>query len=65
MDNNKKLAIGSMLSVIGAFGIILVPLLGVSQLQRPWGFILGFLFGLSAGLGVALAIHALIQRRPN
>ena len=64
MDKNKKLAIGSVLAIIGAFGIVAVPALGwPSQLDSPWDFILGFLFGISAGCGAAVSIYALIQKR--
>jgi hypothetical protein len=63
MDNNQKLAVGIMLATIGAFGIIVFPLLGWSQIESPWDFIVGFFFGLAAGSGVAIALYALIQKR--
>ena len=63
MDINTKLGLGSALATIGAFGIIVVPIMGWSKVGSPWDFILGFLFGVSAGVGVALAVHALIQKR--
>jgi hypothetical protein len=64
MSNSKKLALGSLLSIIGAFGIIVIPSLGwSSQLYSPWDFILGFLFGICAGCGAAVSIYALIQKR--
>jgi len=63
MNNTKKLAIGSMLATIGACGIFFVPLLGGSQIESLWDYILGFFLGLSAGSGVAIAIYALIQKR--
>jgi hypothetical protein len=64
MGNNKKLAIGSILAIVGAFGIVVVPLLGwPSRLDSPWDFILGFFFGICAGCGAAVSIYALIQKR--
>lgn len=63
IDNNKKLAIGSMLATIGAFGIIVFPLFGWSQIESPWDFILGFIFGILGGFGAAITIYALIQKR--
>jgi predicted ABC-type sugar transport system permease subunit len=63
VDTRNKLGLGCVLAVVGAFGIVVSPLLGWSQIKSPWAFLLGFLFGVSAGLGVALAIHALLQRR--
>jgi hypothetical protein len=65
MNTDKKLGLGSMLAVFGAFGIIIFPILGWSKVPSPWDFILGFLFGVSSGAGVALAIHAMIQKRTS
>jgi len=63
MTSVKKLGLGSFLGILGAAGIILGPLFGLSEIVRPWSFILGFIFGLSAGLGVALSISGLLDRR--
>jgi hypothetical protein len=42
---------------------VLIPLLGLTAVGRPWAFLLGFVFGLSAGAGVALTIAGMLQRR--
>jgi predicted ABC-type sugar transport system permease subunit len=63
IDKNTKLGLGSLLGVIGAIGIILGPLMGWSQIASPWDFLLGFLFGVSAGLGTALVVGGLLEKR--
>jgi branched-subunit amino acid permease len=63
MKSEKKLAFGSILGFLGAAGIILGPLLGLSELARPWSFILGFIFGLLAGVGVALSLSGFLEKR--
>ena len=65
MNTDKKLGLGGMLAVVGALGIIIFPVMSWPQVGSPWDFILGFLFGVSAGAGVALAIHAMILKRTN
>jgi len=63
LNSQQKLALGSLLAVIGAFGIVARPLIGWSNLDRPWSFLLGFAFGVLGGIGVTLGISALIDRR--
>jgi len=63
LDTQQKLAFGSALAVIGAAGIVIGPTLGFSNLLWPWSFILGFVFGILAGIGVVLTISGLIDRR--
>ena len=63
MKSEKKLGLGSVFAIIGTAGIIIGPLLGFSELARPWSFILGFVFGVLAGMGVSLAISGLLDRR--
>jgi predicted ABC-type sugar transport system permease subunit len=58
-----KIALGSMLAGIGGLGIVLSVLQGWSAVPRPWGFLLGFVVGLLAGLGVALAVSGFVERR--
>jgi hypothetical protein len=63
LNSQQKLAIGSVLAVIGAFGIVAGPLFGWSGIDRPWSFLLGFAFGVLGGIGATLAISGLIDRR--
>ena len=63
MTNKTKLAVGAALATIGGLGIVLSLVLGWTSLPRPWSFIVGFGFGLSAGLGSALAIAGLCMSR--
>jgi predicted ABC-type sugar transport system permease subunit len=62
-SSQQKLAVGSLLAIIGAFGIVAGPMLEWSSFERPWSFLLGFVFGVSGGAGVAIGIHGLIDRR--
>lgn len=63
LSTQVKLGLGSALATLGALGIVLVPALGGSALPRPWSFLIGFLIGLITGLGGALALVGLIERR--
>lgn len=63
MNSLQKLGFGVALAVIGAFGIVAGPLLGWSSIDRPWSFLLGFVFGVMAGMGTTLGISGLIDRR--
>jgi hypothetical protein len=63
MDSKQKLGIGSALATMGGLGVVLSVLLGWDGIGGPWGFALGFLFGLSAGVGVALAVSGMRERR--
>ncbi|MBN1222010.1 MAG: hypothetical protein JXB23_02085 [Candidatus Aminicenantes bacterium] len=63
MKLSTKLGLGSLSGILGAAGIIIGPMVGFSDLARPWSFILGFTFGLLTGLGAALAISGLLDRR--
>jgi hypothetical protein len=63
MSSRQKRAVGSLLAIIGAFGIVAGPMLGWSSFERPWSFVLGFVFGVSGGAGAAIGIHGLINRR--
>jgi hypothetical protein len=58
---SHKLALGSALAVLGGAAVLLSPMLGWSDLARPWSFLVGFASGLSGGLGVALAVCGLVQ----
>ena len=63
MSTQTKIALGSVMATFAALGIVLSLLLGWSAAPRPWGFLLGFVVGLLAGLGVTLALSGLIDRR--
>ena len=65
LDSRQKLGFGAALATIGGFGIVVLPLLGWSDVARPWGFVLGFLFGVAAGTGASLSIWGLIERRSD
>jgi predicted ABC-type sugar transport system permease subunit len=58
-----KLGLGSAMATVAALGIVLSLLLEWSAAPRPWGFLLGFVFGVLAGLGVTLVVTGLIERR--
>ena len=63
MDWRTKTGVGALLGIIGALGIILGPSLGAADLGRPWSFLVGFVMGILAGMGVTLAISGLLDRR--
>ena len=63
MKSSSKLGLGSVLAVLGGAGIILGLILGAGDLGRPWSFLLGFIFGIASGMGVALSISGLLDRR--
>ena len=63
LSTQTKLGLGSALACIGALGIVLSFLLGWTAAPRPWGFLLGFLVGVLAGLGATMAISGLIDLR--
>ena len=61
----RRLGIGACLCVVGALGFILGPALGLTDLGRPWSFLLGFAIGVIAGLGATLSVAGLAGlRRP-
>jgi hypothetical protein len=63
MTSGNKLGLGSLLAIIGSLGIILGPGVGAASLPGPWSFIAGFVAGLAGGLGAALVIFGLLERR--
>lgn len=63
MSTQRKIAFGSALSSFAAAGIVLSAILGWAGFPRPWGFLLGFVFGVLAGLGATLAVSGLIDNR--
>jgi len=63
MSTQTKLALGAVLSTLGALAIVLSLLLGWSEVPNPWDFLLGFSVGVVTGLGATLAVAGLIERR--
>jgi hypothetical protein len=63
MQAHQKLGIGAPLATVGALASILLPTFGLTNLGRPWSFLLGLLVGLITGLGATLVIAGLIERR--
>jgi hypothetical protein len=63
MNPQRKMAYGAALAVLGGLATAIGPTLGLATLARPWSFIAGFLVGLLAGLGAALAIVGMLERR--
>lgn len=61
MKPKIKLILGFILTLLGGLGIIFAPMFNLIDLASPWSFIVGFLTGLFAGLGVALSISGLIS----
>jgi hypothetical protein len=61
MDVRTRMAYGAALAAIAAVCIVLSLLLGWSAAPRPWGFLLGFVTGVVAGLGATLAISGLLE----
>lgn len=66
MTSQKKLGIGAALAAIAGAGIAISLILDWTSLARPWGFILGFVFGVAAGTGVVLTVAGMLARgRPS
>jgi len=63
MNTQQKISIGSALASISGTGIALSAIFGWSSLDRPWGFLVGFVLGVAAGAGVVLAITGLLEHR--
>jgi hypothetical protein len=63
MNPQRKIALGGALAAIAGAGITLSAVLGWSSFDRPWGFGLGFVFGVASGAGVVLALSGLLGCR--
>jgi len=61
LNNDKRFALGSSLAVIGGTGTILFPMMDSFALGSPWSFLLGFIFGVSTGIGVPLTVLGLAK----
>ncbi len=62
-EPRTKLAVGSVLAILGGIGMAIGPFLGASDLGRPTSFLVGFMVGVVAGVGVALAVSGLLEQR--
>jgi hypothetical protein len=63
MTAKMKIGIGSLLALLGVSGIILGSAFGLSHLDPPWSFIIGFTFGIISGIGTPLTISSMIEYR--
>jgi hypothetical protein len=63
MEYQTKLRIGAVLSIFGAVGIIVILVLGLDPAPAELRFVTGFFIGLIAGIGMALAISGLLNRK--
>lgn len=63
MTTDQKLGGGAVLATLGALGIILAPIFGWTETSGPAGFALGLLFGIAAGVGIAMSVSGLLGRR--
>ena len=63
MNTQQKISFGSVLTSFAGAAIVLSSILDWVALDRPWGFLLGFLLGLAAGVGVVLVISGLLENR--
>lgn len=62
-EPRTKLAVGSVLAILGGIGMAIGPFLGASELGRPLSFLAGFMVGVVAGVGVAIAVAGLLEQR--
>jgi predicted ABC-type sugar transport system permease subunit len=63
MNAPQKIALGSVLTVMGAAGIAFSVIFAWASLQSPWDFLLGFFLGIVAGMGAVLAISGFLEQR--
>ncbi len=63
MNPTKALYTGIILAILGGAGIVLWPIFGLTELVRPWSFILGFIFGIMSGVGAALILFGLLEKK--
>jgi len=62
-SSHAKIALGAALATVGGLLMVLSPMVGWYSFPGPWDFLLGFTTGLLAGMGSAIGIAGLIERR--
>jgi hypothetical protein len=60
---DRDLGLGVGLLVIGVSGFFLGPSLGLTELGRPWTFLVGFAVGVVSGIGAVFGIVGLAGRK--
>ena len=63
MDARRKIGIGSPLALVGAISVALAPVTGWTGTLGPWSFVSGLAVGIVTGIGAALCIAGLLERR--
>ena len=63
MEATKKMSIGAFLGAIGGLGILIIFLLGPTDLGRILDFLIEFSLGILTGLGAILSIGGLLEKR--
>jgi len=64
VDARSKMGLGSVLAILGGLGIVVVFGLGLtSPEQSSLDFFMGFILGITCGIGAALALAGMLERR--
>ena len=63
ISSHAKMAFGSALVTLGGLLVLLSPIVGWYSFPSPWDFVIGFATGLFAGMGSALTVGGLVERR--
>ncbi len=65
MNAQQRISLGSALATLAGTGITLLAIFGWTSLGQPWSFLVGFVLGVAAGVGVVLAIAGLLECRQS
>ena len=63
MNAQQKISLGSLLTIIGAAGIVFSVIFGWASLTGLWDFLLGFFLGMAAGTGAVLVIAGFLEQK--
>jgi len=63
LNPKQKVAVGGTLGTIGAVGMVFSILFGQSLFSHPVWVVSLFLVGVTAGIGVVLAVFGLYEQR--